>query len=58
MSANSTYFYKQKANARFWFFVLCCIIEIESRWVMEIQNYQEKNFEDIKHFNENNEEYW
>lgn len=25
---------------------------------MEIQKYQEKIFEDIKYFNENNEEYW
>ena len=31
---------------------------IESWWVMEIQKYQEKIFEDIKHINEFGEEYW
>ena len=36
-----------------------CIIEIQKvGGVMEIQKYQEKIFEDIKHFNEFDEEYW
>lgn len=33
-------------------------MRVESRWVMEIQKYQEKIFEDIKCVNEFGEEYW
>lgn len=31
---------------------------VESRWVMEMQKYQEKIFEDIRHVNMEGVEYW
>lgn len=39
-------------------FLVYCIMYVESRWVMEMQKYQEKIFEDIRYVNMEGVEYW